>query len=796
MAIRFQTRLTVIFVCLFALAQLFTVGAIYSITSDEIRRSVDDQLEYSAGAFRVHYAERQKALFDGARIAARDFGFRSAVASADPPTIRSAIGNLNARIKADRLIVTDTGGHVIADLEDHSQLTGYAKFELPTPDDTGGQPSFANLLIEGNLYTFSLIPVLAPDVIGWIGVGIAIDEGLARELQELLPKPVELSFEASNAQGSARLLGSTLRPDARQVLMAEPTPARYGWYQVARIAFGHKGYQTVRVPLGDNRGGGEIAALLHYPLHVALEQYRQLALSLLLVGLAGVAMVLGGGALAARSVSRPVRELMNAVRRIEVGNYDTPVAPVHDDEFGQLAHAFNSMAGGIAERERRIQHQARFDALTDLPNRLFAEARIGELLDGLPPDGRLVAIHICIDRFNEIKNTLGHDVGDDLIRLIGRKLRETIKNSDTVARLGSDAFVLLLPDASVDAALSVSRRMQSMFEEPLVVRGSTVDVTAHIGIASVPDHAGDVKTLLRRADLAAFAARSHLERVVVFNPDHDHCNNDRLSLMGELRQAIALDQVELYVQPQLDIESRTISRAECLIRWNHPRLGYVAPDEFIQLAEYTGEIRRLTLWVIERAMRTCAEWGSRSVAIALSINVSARDLQNRQLPTLVAELLDRYRLPPSALCFEVTESALMSQPDKVIGVMQALHSMGIALSIDDFGTGYSSLAYLKRLPVSELKIDKSFVLDMAQHEHDAAIVRSAVEMAHSLSLQVVAEGVEGAQELHMLEGFGCDYAQGYVIGRPMPADEFVDWYIGFKDRHIPMNRQIVREEEN
>jgi EAL domain-containing protein (putative c-di-GMP-specific phosphodiesterase class I) len=327
----------------------------------------------------------------------------------------------------------------------------------------------------------------------------------------------------------------------------------------------------------------------------------------------------------------------------------------------------------------------------------------------------------------------------------------------------------------------LAERILALFELPFKVDGITIDVSAYIGAACFPEHTDEPETLLRRADRAAYLASEALARYALYDPRSDTSNKIRMSLMGELRDALCNGGFMLHFQPQVEIASRRLIRVEALIRWQHPDLGYLAPDQFVPLAERTGDIHRLTHWVVEQGIRQLAAWARRGLRIGMSINLSAKDLLDRSLPGEIAALLKTHSVGTHQLMLEITESALMRQPEHALAVLQSFRDMGIHLSVDDFGTGYSSLAYLSRFPVSELKIDKSFVINMDKNSHDLSIVQSVIDMGHRLSLQVVSEGVEEDALLERLAMLGCDLAQGYGIARPMSAADFETWV----ERHCP-----------
>jgi diguanylate cyclase (GGDEF)-like protein len=457
----------------------------------------------------------------------------------------------------------------------------------------------------------------------------------------------------------------------------------------------------------------------------------------------------------------------------------------HHDEIGELADAFNQMREGIAERETRIMDLAYLDRLTGLPNRALFNDRLQQaIVVALRLGHPLSAMMMDLDRFKYVNDTLGHHIGDLLLCEVGKRLRANLlRDSDTVARLGGDEFAILLPTGDVSAARHVAARLLRALEEPIVVEGQVVDVGASIGIVSCPADGTDMNVLLRRADVAMYAAKRANSGFAIYDERDDQHSAERLSLMSELRQAVERDELTLYYQPKVDLATHAVKYVEALVRWEHPTRGFIPPDEFIPFAEQTGYIKAISRWVAEKAIEQCSKWQALGMDLKVSINVSARDLMQAELPATVDALLRKYNVEPSWLWIEITESAIMDDPNHAIATLDQLHDLGIRLSIDDFGTGYSSLSYLKRMPVDELKIDRSFVMGMADDKDDETIVRSTIDLGHNMGLKVVAEGVENEAVLDHLKELRCDLAQGYHVSRPLPAHKLETWLNDWRDNH-------------
>jgi diguanylate cyclase (GGDEF)-like protein len=425
----------------------------------------------------------------------------------------------------------------------------------------------------------------------------------------------------------------------------------------------------------------------------------------------------------------------------------------------------------------RGRHQATHDALTGLPNwELLRDLLAQGLVGGVDGEPETALLLIDLDRFKEINDGLGHSYGDKLLCQVGPRLQSVLRDGDTVARLGGDEFAVLLPSVDgVAEAQAVAERLRQALHRPFDVDGVALDVEASIGVVLAPWHGTDTEELLRNADIAMYAAKERKAGAVVFQPDQHVTAPWRLTVLGDLRRALeGTDELFLNYQPKYTLDGERIEGVEALLRWQHPTEGLIPPDEFIPVAEGTGIILRLTERVLGLALAQMRQWLDAGHGVPVAVNLSTRCLLDAGLPELVQRLLARYRVPAELLRLEVTESAVMGDAARCLDVLQRLHDLGVRLSIDDFGTGYSSMAYLRRLPVDELKIDRSFVLGMTTTQQDAVLVRTAIDLGHNLGLTVVAEGVEGAEHVHALRALGCDIAQGYHYARPMLGEALGD----------------------
>ncbi|WP_250501047.1 EAL domain-containing protein [Caballeronia sp. GAWG1-5s-s] len=760
-----RARIALVFVLLMLVAQAAAYVVINSVILKNAHQNAEEQLSVAERVFGQVLRGNSQQLTQAASVAASDFGFREAVATHDSKTVASALQNHGDRIHADIVMLVDLDGTLVADSGGAAHQGTAFPFPhlIKTVAQKGDASSFG--MIGGKAYQLVAVPVKAPIVIAWVVMGFAIDDALAREMSSLTS--LDVSFLTVDKRGSWGVLASSL-----------PEAARAGLKNQAQLA--EDGYATRVLHLHSE--GETVAVLLERSLSQALAPFHRLQSALLIITILGVIVSIAGSMLTARSVTRPLAALAQFSRRVGHGDYSAPIDVRHQDEIGELASAFNQMQEGIVERERRITELAYMDRLTGLPNRALFNDRLQEAIVAARVEGRALSVMMMdLDRFKLVNDTLGHPIGDMLLCEVAKRLRATLQRpEDTVARLGGDEFAVLLPADDLPAARAIAARMLRALEEPIMIEGQLVDVGASIGIVAFPDNGSDMNVLLRRADIAMYVAKRANLGYALYDERHDENSAERLSLMSELRQAVEHDQLTLYYQPKIDLATHRVKYVEALVRWDHPTRGFIAPDQFIPFAEQTGYIKTVSRWVADKAIAQCAEWRAQGIELAVSVNVSARELIQSTLPETFQSLLDRHGVAAQWIRIEITESAIMDDPNHAIETLDRLHALGVCLSIDDFGTGYSSLTYLKRMPVDELKIDKSFVMNMTHHKDDETIVRSTIDLGHNMGLKVVAEGVEDEVTMQRLRALGCDLAQGFHLSRPLPPAKLVDWLEGWR----------------
>ncbi len=509
-----------------------------------------------------------------------------------------------------------------------------------------------------------------------------------------------------------------------------------------------------------------------------------LALGLNFVAIAGYQCWLDGGSLRRKAMEALVpllpSQLFSALLTLAAVYLAVQWGTVGLALFGLVLIVFQYLVAALLLSQRRAEEMERMattDELTGLPNRESFRARLKEQIEATEIGSEIFAVMLMdLDRFKEVNDTLGHHYGDLLLQQLGPRLRACVGPDGFVARLGGDEFAILSPrTAEADAYNNVARRLLAFVQRPLAVDDLSLEIGASIGIARYPLDGRDPSELLRCADIAMYAAKTAQSGCALFAPAQDQHSLHRLNLVSDVRRAIDSSEVIVHYQPQVGLDDMRVHGVEALVRWQHPTFGVLPPSAFIGTVEQTGLIGPLTRHVLHKSIAQCATWRRAGHELSVSVNLSVRNLLDRDLPAEIERLLEAYELTPGALQVELTESMIMSDPDRALATLVRLSNLGVRISVDDFGTGYSSLQNLQRLPIDELKIDKSFVTPMLQDESNLIIVRSTVNLGHDLGLKVIAEGVEDGATLAHLSQLGCDLIQGFHISRPLPADALDEW---------------------
>lgn len=758
------------FCALLMALEILTLAIAYIAMRDQIDRNLQRQLEVGREVFLSQFESRRHHLSVYSRVIGRDYGLLSTLHE-DARSLQVALDNHRNRVGADLAIVTDMEGSILADTERPDAAgAGFApSFRVGDPV---GEGRF--LRHGGNTYQLVTSTLLAPNPVGRIYLGFEVDEELAEEFQSITA--LDVSFVS--IEDSPQVVASTMAPSYHD-LLSESSPALTDG--VGIVTVGGKHFASLAVPLALNQDAG-LLAVLQTSRDEALAAYRpwwqriaEVSVLILLAGFAG-AWVL------ARGVVRPVRRLSEQAEAIAAGDYERKFSIGKRDagsgEIEELVKAFRKMQSAIAEREASIRYNAYHDSLTGLINRHRLEQLIDECMERASPRQRCAVLTLGLSRFRDINDTLGYHVGDRLLRDIGGRLDKAVEARGIVARLGGDEFGILYHSVSIESIKDELQHLTEVLSRPFNEENLTLHIGFNMGVAVFPDHGREPAVLLRHSDTARLLAKDKRVAHEIYAGSQDRYSLLRVGLLGELQAAMDKGDICLHFQPKLNLLTGAVEEVEALLRWEHPTYGMVPPQEFVPMVERAGNIHVLTMWVIEVALRQMAAWSEANIDLAVSVNISAHDLYNEGLLEGIRHCLTETGMSPSRLKLELTESAVVEEQQRILGTLRSFHELGLTLSIDDYGTGYSSLAQLKKLPFDELKIDKSFVLEMDRNADDEIIVRSTIELGHLMGMSICAEGVESRASLELLKALTCDKAQGYHIARPMPAAELITWLEG------------------
>ena len=758
-----RTRLAVLYAGLFGSSLLLLAAVLYVVITGAAVRQVGDELTASATVFNRIWTLRSQQLQEGAALLSRDFGFREAVASKDAATIRSALGNLANRLGADRAFIVGLDGSATA--ADGRPIAATASRVLASLDQD--EDASGVFTMDGVPFQAISAPILSPTLTGWVVFANKLDRDEMRSLERLSSIPLQASVVYQPRPGVWRFSGG----DGAGV-----DPARLSGFvdlelssrnvRARRLATVGGDSIALVTPLKTLSTSAPAALVLHYPMALALAPYRVLLEAAGAAGLLGFLILLAGSWALARSVTRPITALEEAAHRLQRGE-GAEVEVTTRDEIGRLASSFNAMASEIRAREAKITHLAMHDQETGLPNRRSLEEMIATMAE--VGGGRLVVAALGVDRFAHVRGAIGFGLAAALLGEIGSRL-DILHPGWPLARLSTDVLGVAFLAKDAEAARRTAVRLLAELEAPLSLGDNTIDVSLTIGLALQGEHDDLVSSIVERATIALDQARAARVKTAVFDPELYGDPSSNLSLMSEMLEGLDQGQMLLHHQPKLDLRSDKVTGVEVLIRWRHPTRGLIAPDSFIPMAEETGHIGALTEWVLARALEEQALIRHHGHEVAVSVNLSGRLLGDAGFAAVALEML---RGAPGDICFEITETAVIDNPEIGLKTIDRFKAAGIGISIDDYGSGLSSLAYLKQIRADELKIDKAFVLKIDESHRDALLVRSTIDLAHSLGLKVTAEGVETPTALSLLAGMGCDIAQGYLIARPMPLKELL-----------------------
>jgi diguanylate cyclase (GGDEF)-like protein len=775
-----RAKILALAVFLVLFTQAGTIATVLVTSNRDVAVQAHRRLESNYGIIGLMMPQHLEDMRRSIHFLSDHAGFATALNDGDLAEVRQQLHMAQARNAADVVFVMDDGGTVL------SGSDGLAAGRTAFPGLAEGirQGRSRDVLrINGGTFEVVSVPVPGARQPRWIVMGQALDDARARLYGRL--SGLNVAFLDLDARGT-QVLGTSFAGAERRAMAATDWGGVVAPGKIEPLTVGGSQYLAVSQPLP---GSDRARVVLLESLDQAFAPYRTLRQWVMGLGALALLVALAGAAVVAGALTRPVGQLAAAARRIREGDYARPVAVAAGGELTELAAAINTMQEGIAEREQRISWHARFDALTGLPNRLQAQEELAAAMARCAAAGApLTVLVVDLGDFREVATSLGHEISAALLSQAAERLRGGVDARHLVARIESDEFFVLLEGEGLGRALATADELLRVLGAGQSFRDVNISVEGVIGIATFPEHGTDPEQLLVRAGVARNDARRSDQRVHVYQDGREERRMRQLAILGDLRRAARNDEFRLFLQPKVLLRDGTVCGAEALVRWDHPALGWLPPGEFIPVAEQSGNISVVTHWALTAAVRECRLWLEEGLRLPVSVNVSGRDLANEKLPVFIFELLRDHDLDAGLLCLEVTEQALVRDAARATLVLQCLRDLGVRISIDDFGTGYSSLAQLKTLPVDEVKIDRSFVMGLPDNREDAAIVRAAVDLAHDLGLEVVAEGVESVDTQRWLAALGCERAQGFWFSRPMPAAAFVGWvnrYTGQQTVEMP-----------
>ncbi|NNF51837.1 MAG: GGDEF domain-containing protein [Gammaproteobacteria bacterium] len=773
-----RDMLLIFMVGVIALAQFATITTVLTSTRQQLVGELGSRLQIGERYFNSLVAVRHDRLVNAAQRVAGLADYSSSVKENNAQRIGNLLAIGAQNVSADIAMLVGSNGDIIASNKSFVAAEKRALLADLLNRQAAKETFLVAMTIAERPYQLAFVRPDSVATAPWIVMGYDFDSALAGDIKSMTG--LDVSFWSAADTNSEAFFATTLA-EKSTVLFSRRISGPAGVDGNLMDKGGENLMRLVSLP-----GGGEnaVQAVFQTSVAAALGPYQSLKLRLVLLSLVLVLLAAVVAVLVVRTSRKPVRDLLDAARRIERGEYSKVVPVGGEDDIGLLARTFNRMQQGIAEREYQIASQAERDKLTGLVDRSAVKNKLIVAFErAMKSETTVATLLVDLTQVKE-NSTLGIENEDAILKEVARRLSSNIRVSDTVARYSSDKFLVIMEDADEKLAPHLAEFLATSLEADIVLKDRRVKLKLHVGVALFPQHCDTPDTLLHRTKVALKEARKQGQSVMVYEPGQDEEHLRELAIISDLELAIKSKQLHVLFQPKVSMRTGRANQVEALIRWNHPQLGYLPPDEFIPLLEQAGNIGKLTEFALKTVIEQSRKWSSDGLDVTTAINLSANDLFNQDLPDKVAQILSYYMVEPANVVLEITESAVMQDVKVAISVLRRLKALGVRLSLDDFGTGQSSLALLKQLPVDELKIDKSFVQGLKAKSGDALIVKSTINLGHNMGLKVVAEGLETEDAWALLDAYGCDMVQGYMISRPMTADDFVEWYLKRVDEKL------------
>ena len=755
----FRSQLILTFLGLVLVAEVAVAAAILHRTYTQTLSQANNTLQVGNRVLDRLMLLRAKQMMSVVDVLSSDFGFKSAVATEDGATLRSVLANFGNRAQADLAILADRGGQLTAAVPTSRGLEVRHPFKQLLTDARKNGDAAGLIMVNRRAYQFVVLPVRAPRLIAWVGMGFEVNHQMAQSLAALTGVNVDFVVRDS---------GQRVFHTAAKQATDQAAPA-------SRDAF----VSTRRVLL--KAEAAELDVVLSLTRSTVLSPYYALARNLIVIFLITLAVSALIAVWLARQLSRPVRELSRFAEAIGAGAYQKRPARRAVKELTVLADTLDRMQQAVSQRETRIRHQATHDAMTGLYNREATRDHLKRLLEERTP---MAVLRIAVHNFARINAALGYRLGDDVLKTVAARLATSCRAHDVLGRVEGNDFLMLAPCQQYAGGIEAAvEHLKSSVEQPIQLAQTPIAIALEVGVVRVPDDADDLDSVWRRTVIARENSRLARGQTFFYQAGLDEARRRELMLIQDLAPALARNELSLVYQPIMSFHDSAVRQVETLARWHHPTLGFVSPEEFIRLAEHSGQIRILTDWVVARVAEQLREWQHNGCALGVAINLSGDELAEPGLDEAIAPLLDAAG-PDQPITLEVTESALLRDPEGALDNLRRMQARGAAIAIDDFGTGYSSLAQLKQIAADKLKIDKSFVLKLDSTPVDQFIVGMIIELGHKLGMEIVAEGVENDVTQAYLVAQGAEFMQGYVLAKPMPAHELTSWLAEHAQRQV------------
>lgn len=741
-----------------------TAAVLYA-TNNNITRLLKEELLVSERIFLTLLNDNSAQLKNRAEILADDFAFKNAVATNERDTVISVLANHANRINADMVLLVSKNKDIEVTSHNLSPMVKKLRERLD-PNKS------VDFLVISNSQPFLVVfvPVKTPDLIGWVGLGFSINQSLLDHLKGLTNQDITLIYQTTlNSENNTI---STLKGNVQSKPNVSVDINQYIKEMIKILSNGGQITRSFQLLKEENQ---QIIGILSSSIDEAMRSYNPMRIQMVLIGLISLAFAAIGAFLISKGVTRPINYLVKSAKRISNGDYSQPVHLSSSQEFNVLGSTLELMQQTVHEREGRIKHQSRHDMLTQLPNRYSIFSTINNRIAEKTANMQFGLGLLNIDNLPSLTDMYGSEFSDQLLKKVAERLSHSLRRGDIASRIGDMQFLIFFDGMSHSGIDKVADKLVKLIQQPINTNTITVNLEPSLGFVLCPQHGGIFDDLLRRAQIALQKCSAPKRFYSVYEIGQDEIHLRQIKVTHRLQYAIKNRSFQLYYQPKYDLKKGEINQLEALIRWTDTELGPMYPDEFIMLAEHSGDITKISSIVLDMVLEQLMSWRNNEQQLAISINLSGVDIAKKEFITDLISRFNETGLDSKLLVIEITETVMMVDLETSLSNLEKLKAAGFSISVDDFGTGFSSLSQLKVLPAAELKIDKSLILSLDESQSDQLIVRSTIEMGHHLGLRIVAEGVENIESAILLNNMGCDAIQGYYLAKAMPVIALEDW---------------------